>query len=109
MSSVPESDWKLFRKIQPALLSKACNDIFEKVDVLSKSRASSEHEAYLKLYDLVQSGNDSIAEMFDNPTRNNLFFKIVALRKNQVFTDEQFAQFTEETTSRVTELVNLPS
>lgn len=101
MSSVPERDWKLFRKLQPTLLSKACEEIFEKVDELSKSRVGSEHESYLKLYDLVQNENFVLAEMFDNPTRNNVFYKIVELRKNNIFTEEQFAQFSEETRNKI--------
>jgi len=103
--SIPERDWKIFRKFQDELISKACESVFVKVDKLSAARSNDEHQAYLRLYDLIQVENKLIAEMFDNPTRNNVFFKIIALKRSGIISDEQFKQFSEETQKSVTELL----
>jgi len=103
--SIPERDWKTFRKLQAELLSKACESVFLKVEKLSSARTNDEHQAYLKLYDLIQVENKLIAEMFDNPTRNNVFFKIIALKRNGIISDEQFALFSDKTKNNVTDLL----
>ncbi|WP_220718282.1 hypothetical protein [Agarivorans litoreus] len=102
MNSVPESDWKLFRKLQPELVDKVCEAVFLKVDALSKSRAGSQHHAYLKLFSLIQDEDLLIAKMFNDPKRSNVMFKIIELRRNDILSDEQFAQFSKDTQNRVT-------
>lgn len=107
MSSVPERDWKLFRKIQKDLTARACDAIFEKVDAICASRKGSEHQSYLELYQLIQDEDRLIGEMFDNPTRNNLLFKIIELKSNNVLHEDEFSQFSEETQKRVREIIKL--
>ena len=101
MSSVPEKDWKLFRKLQSQLTAKACELVFEQVDIIVKNKTGNEHQSYLDLYDLVQDEDVKIAEMFNNPTRNNVFLKIVALSRFGVLSSEQLQQFSEETQEMV--------
>lgn len=105
MSLVPEKDWKLFRKLQIDLTAKACELIFVKVEELSKKREGIEHKSYLDLYDLIQAEDARIAEMFDNPTRNNVLMKLVSLKSYGVFTEEQFQMFSQETQDRVASLL----
>ncbi|ALO34681.1 hypothetical protein CMT41_08070 [Colwellia sp. MT41] len=107
MSSIPEKDWKLFRKLQNDLTAKACELIFVKVDELAKNRAGSEHTSYLELYGLIQDEDVKIAEMFNNPTRNNVLLKLVALKSYGVFTDDQFQMFSQETQDRVDSMLEL--
>ena len=97
MSTVPENDWKTLRKLKEELLATACENVFRKVDKLSKSRSGSEHETHLKIWDLVKNENSAIAEMFDDLRRSNALFKITALRRYGVLTDEHLNMFTQET------------
>lgn len=105
MASVPESDWKLFRKLQAGLVNAACEAVFVKVEALSKSRADCQHQAFLKLFKLVQDEDLMIAEMFNNPGRSNAILRIMALRRNGILNDEQFSQFSEETQKRIAALI----
>jgi len=107
MSSVPEADWKLFRKFQNDLTAKACELIFLKVEELAEMRKGIEHKSYLDLYDLIQAEDAKIAEMFNNPTRNNILLKLVSLKNYGVFTEEQFQMFSQETQDRVVSMVEL--
>ena len=107
MSSVPEKDWKLFRKLQNDLTAKACELIFVKVDALAKNREGIEHKSYLDLYDLIQTEDAKIAEMFNNPTRNNILLKLVSLKNYGVFTEDQFQMFSQETQERIASILEL--
>ena len=107
MSSVPEKDWKLFRKLQIELTAKACEMVFKKIENIASDRFGKEHQSYLDLYRLIEIEDAKIAEMFNNPTRNNVLLKIVALKKLGVLSREQFALFSEETQNIVKKILGL--
>ncbi|MDO7083698.1 hypothetical protein WNY51_15600 [Pseudocolwellia sp. AS88] len=107
MPSVPESDWKLFRKLQSELTNKACESIFKQVNDIANVRAGKEHQSYLDLYNLIKKEDTRIAEMFNNPTRNNVILKIVTLRKSEVLSNEQLQMFSEQTQEFVNRILNL--
>ena len=107
MSSVSEKDWKLFRKLQNDLTAKSCELIFIKVEELAKNRKGIEHKSYLDLYGLIQTEDSKIAEMFNNPTRNNVLLKLVSLKGYGIFTDEQFQMFSQETQDRIASILEL--
>ena len=107
MSSIPEKDWKLFRKLQSELTAKACELVFRQVNDISSVRAGKEHQSYLDLYRLIETEDAKIAEMFNNPTRNNVRLKIVTLKKNEVLSDGQLKMFSEETQEFVNSILNL--
>jgi len=56
---------------------------------------------------LIKTEDAKIAEMFNNPTRNNVRLKIVTLKKNEVLSDEQLKMFSEETQNFVNSILNL--
>lgn len=105
MSSVSEKDWKLFRKLQVELTSKACDLVFKKVENITNNRGGKEHQSYLDLYRLIGEEDAKIAEMFNNPTRNNVLMKIVFLKKYGVLSDDQLHFFSEETQEFVSSLL----
>ena len=107
MSSVPEKDWKLFRKLQVELTAKACELVFRRVDNVANDRIGKEHQSYLDLYRLIEAEDAKIAEMFNNPTRNNVSLKIVALKNHGVLSDEQLQLFSEETQKFVSHILSL--
>lgn len=105
MSSVPERDWKLFRKLQAELTARACEFVFRQVENITNGRVGKEHQSYLDLYRLIEAEDRKIAEMFNNPTRNNVLFKIVALKKHGVLSVEQLQMFSEETQNVVSSML----
>lgn len=107
MSSVPEKDWKMFRKLQDELIATASEIVFRQVEEIANNRNDKEHQSYLDLYSLIKVEDTKIAEMFNNPTRNNVSLKIVALKKHGVLTDVQLKLFTEETQGFVNSLLNI--
>lgn len=63
------------------LTAKACYLVFKKVENITNNRVGKEHRSYLDLYRLIGEEDAKIAEMFNNPTRNNVLMKIVFLKK----------------------------
>jgi len=107
MSPIAEKDWQLFRQLQLELTAKACELVFRQVDNISNLRTGKEHQSYLDLYRLIDKEDAKIAEMFNNPTRNNVRLKIVTLKKNKVLSDEQLQLFSKETQEFVNSILNL--
>jgi hypothetical protein len=107
MSSVPERDWKLFRRLQEELTAAACELVFIQVGNLAKQRIGKEHQSYLDLYHLIHAEDAKIGEMFNNPTRNNVLFKIAAVKHFGVLSAEQFQNFTTETQDKVNSILEL--
>jgi len=89
MSSVPEKYWKLSRKLQIELTDNACELIFKKVNQIATYRVGKEHQSYLDLYRLIETEDIKIAEIFNNPTRNNMLLKIATLKNNNALSDKQ--------------------
>lgn len=101
MSSVPEKDWKLFCTLQAELTAKACENMFTQVEEIAKQRLGKEHQSYIDLYQLIKTVDIKITEMFNNPTQHNVFFKLVALKKFGVLSDQHWNMFSSETRERI--------
>jgi len=104
MSSVPEKDWKRLSGLKESLLNSACETIFRRIEQISSTRKGREHEAYLELWKEINKEDGVIAEMFNDLKRSNAVFKIAALKHHGVLTDEQLAQFSQETQDEVARL-----
>lgn len=104
MSSVPEKDWKRLISLKEKLLNYACENLFRRIEQISSSRKNREHGAYLELWHEIRKEDDAIAEMFNDLKRSNAVFKIAALRHYGVLSDEQLAQFSQETQEQVARL-----
>ncbi|GGW73812.1 hypothetical protein [Alishewanella tabrizica] len=104
MSSVPEKDWKRLSGLKEVLLNSACETIFRRIEQISSTRKDREHETYLELWKLINKEDEAIAEMFNDLKRSNAVFKIAALKHYGVLTDEQLAQYSQETQEQVARL-----
>ncbi len=107
MDRIPEKDWKLLRSIKDDLLNSACEEIFKKVDSISKSRSNSQHSAYLELWDLIDKEDDKIGEMFNDLKRRNAVLKLVSLSIHGVLPAEQLSRFSKETQGAVNRLCEI--
>jgi hypothetical protein len=97
MESIPEKDWKQLRTIQGAKLALACERVLAAAESVAKQRKGREHEAFLRLWEEVNEGNDMIAQLFDDVRRSNAMFKLMAWRKNGFLSDAELGFFSEET------------
>jgi hypothetical protein len=101
MSNIPEKDWKRARAMKDELLTIACERILSKVRAIADAKNEASHDAYLKLWEVMRAEDEKIAIMFNDLRRSNAVQKLSAWRRFGILTDEQLAQFTEETQEAV--------
>jgi hypothetical protein len=97
MQSIPESDWKVFKRVHKAAVDRFCSRILEEVRELVSTPRNDPHERYLQLFKLINQRNEEIADAFDDYRRSTALFQIAKMQQLGVVTDEEFRQFSEET------------
>jgi hypothetical protein len=104
VNSFPERDWKQLRKIKDKMLASVCEIIFKKMDSVSENRHGREHEAYLELWKVLQEEDEKIAEMFNDLKRSNALNKLANCRYNEILSDEDLSEFSQETQNSIEKL-----
>jgi hypothetical protein len=101
MRAIPETDWKKLRALKTRALNDACARILDAVAQVVQNRDGREHEAYLALWELIQTQDDLIASMFDDFKRSTAFYRLAAWQRHGLVTESDLAWFTEETQATV--------
>lgn len=101
MQSIAESDWKHLRKLQPVLLDRYCRQILSEVEKTASKHEDAAHTRYLAVYKLIQERDRELGEMFNDMRRSNALISILLLRRNGLFTDDEFAGFGDQTRNEI--------
>ena len=107
MSDFPERDWKLLRELKPVALERLCDQILRRAAKIATASNATNHERYLKVYDLIQKQNEEVAIAFDDHRRSTALLKVLDIHRRGLFTEEEFARFSEETRKRVLALESI--
>jgi len=97
----PESDWKLFRKLQLLALDRFCQRVLAEVSQLAADVGKSSHERYLAVFKLLQRRDKELADAFNDPRRSTALVQLAQIRFRKLLTDEEFAGFSPETRASV--------
>ena len=103
MNDLKESDWKYLRNLKKTLLDRLCNRILDdmQAECNPEKRQPDVHQQYCKVYDLVKKRDKMVANCFDKWSRSDAIFNILFLIKYKVLTEEEIAQFSDETRERI--------
>lgn len=93
---IPEADWRRLSTLKPVALERLCNRILEELMLVAQSEDTS-HERYLSIFKLIQDRDKQIALTFDGLSRSNALFKLTEMRRENLLTDQEFAEFSDET------------
>jgi hypothetical protein len=93
----PESDWKIFRRLHQVALERFCRLVIEDVNQTTANCEDNYHERYLEVFRLIKDRDKKMARSFDDMKRSNAFFLLANIMGNQLLTDEEFREFSEET------------
>jgi hypothetical protein len=107
MSDIPEPDWKLLRELKPVALERFCEKVLHGAASIADASGSTNHQRYLKLYQMIQKQDRELAVAFDDHRRSTALSKIAQMHSRGLFTEEEFARFTEETRRLVIALESL--
>jgi hypothetical protein len=98
---ISESDWKLFRQLQPLALERFCERALADVGRLASETGKSAHERYLAVFRLMERRDEELADSFNNPRRSTALRQLACLKGLELLTDEEFARFSPETRASV--------
>jgi hypothetical protein len=101
MNDFPERDWKLLRELKPVTLERLCERILHSAAKITTAPGLTNHERYIQLWKLIQDQNDEIALAFDDHRRSTAFLKILQIHRSGLFTDQEFARFSDQTRKHV--------
>jgi len=101
MSDFPERDWKLLRELKPVTLERLCEQILRRAADIATKPGGTNHQRYIKMWELIQEQNQEVAIAFDDHRRSTAFLKILQIHRRGLFTEEEFARFSEETQKHV--------
>jgi len=106
MSGILEKDWKIIRAIKDEKLNAVCADILDEIDREIKNKEEKNHKAYLSIWNIVNTRDRDVADMFNDLKRSNAVYKLALWYKNGYLTDKELNQFSEETRSTINALCN---
>ena len=97
---IKESDWKLVRRLHSIALERYCQRVLEEVK-LATACSNSYHDCYLKVYQLVQDRDETMARAFNDLGRSTALLRLVNIINEGLLTDEELKQFSQELQSRI--------
>jgi hypothetical protein len=104
---IKESDWKVFRKVREPALDRYCQRVLEDVRRIVDKNSSSYHERYLELWELLRDRDKTIAISFNDPRRSQALIQLANIDAENLLTEDELNQFSEEMRERVESLRQL--
>ena len=97
MHEIKESDWKIFRQLHPIAVERYCQRVLAENQELANDTTQTARERYLAIFRLYIHRNKEMARLFDDFRRSTALMQILAIKRHELITEEEFARFSEET------------
>ena len=107
MRQFNEHEWKIFRELRLVALDRYCRRVLDEVERLLAATGHSNHERCVDLFDLIKERKREMANTFDDVCRSDAFMCIALMRSLGLFSEEEFARFSEQTRLSVQMLVDI--
>jgi len=104
---IPESDWKIFRKLHEVALERFCERVLTEVGRAAESRGKTAHERYLANFKLLKRRDAQLADAFNDMSRSKMLLHLARIQAHKLLTDEEFARFSPETREAVRGLLEI--
>jgi hypothetical protein len=95
--SIPEADWKLFRRLHPVALERFCQRVLDEVARLAGEPGPTAHQRYAAIYQLMQQKDKDLAGAFDNPRRSAALVQLATMCAHGLVTEEEMTGFSAQT------------
>jgi ABC-type uncharacterized transport system ATPase subunit len=96
MKRIRESDWKRLRDLKPIALERFCDRVLLELEQARSDAASSSHQRYLAIYDLIRERDEELGYIFDGLSRSSAIGKLLLMHRAGLLTEEDVAGFSEE-------------
>ena len=104
---IPESDWKVFRKLRGKALERFCERVLSDIRHLVSDNTRSFHDRYLEIYKLIDARDGELARVFDNPRRSQAVLQLSLIHSHDLLESDELARFTSETRSAIDSISEL--
>lgn len=95
--SVPESDWKLFRRLREVALERFCHSILGELEAICGDEFRSSSDRFRDAFSLLDRRNQEVARLFDEPRRSTMLMQLSAMSHCQLLQPKELAQFSTAT------------
>ena len=106
MSGILEKDWKKIRAMKDEKLNAVCANILDEINQVIRNKEENNHKAYLKIWDIVNTRDKDVADMFNDLKRSNAVYKLALWYKNGYLTEKELNVFSDGTRSIINVLCN---
>jgi len=96
-TTIRESDWKILRDLKPELLDRLCQRILDEVTAVASDPDQAAHAKYLKIFRLIESRDEDVANAFNDLKRSNALFKLATMEHLGLINRDELARFSQET------------
>lgn len=94
---MPESDWKVFRKLREIALERFCERVLAEVSSVAARPDASYYKRYLDVFEVVRRRDRELAYAFDDPRRSRAFLQLLSIHSHGLLTDDELTGFSVET------------
>jgi hypothetical protein len=94
---IPESEWKVFRRLRAVALERFCDRVLEEAGRLAADGSRGSHERYLEPYRLIQKRDEELGDCFNDPRRSTASFQLARIHGERLLTEEELHQLSPET------------
>jgi hypothetical protein len=94
---LPESDWKAFSKLREVALARFCERVLGEIGTIASTGATSYHDRYLKIYELIDNRDKELGRAFNDPRRSRAILQLAAINSYGLLSEEELLSFTQET------------
>jgi hypothetical protein len=99
--AISESDWKVFRQLQPIALERFCQRVLSEVGRLASDISKNSHEQYLAVFKLIERRDRELADAFNDLRRSTALEQLACIQSHELLTDEEFTRFSSQTRDAV--------
>ena len=107
LDRIPETDWKLFRKLRELALERFCDRILREVGSLASDSAKTSHERYLQVYRFIDQSDEDVARLFNDARRSQALMQLALMCSHKLLTPAEIAGFTVATRDRLAVIAEL--
>jgi hypothetical protein len=97
LRDISESDWKLFRQLQPVALERFCQRVLSEIGPLVSDTRKTSHQRYLAVFRLLHRRDTELAVAFNDPRRSRALQQLARIQSHHLLTEEEMSRFSADT------------
>ena len=107
IGQIKESDWKIFKELLGLAQERFCQRALSDIGRTIESATETSYEKFYEIYNLVRHRDKLIAQSLSELRRSTATYQLLAMKRLDLVTEEEFARFSDETRGIINKLLAL--